>query len=102
MSVEPSTPEGRTIRVQVAMNTDNLRKWAEWHADHGHHDVAHALFRSAQRYDDQASALERLGEIRCESCNNSLRYGPGCCVSDENRPHRYRVEDLHAAMDGVW
>ncbi|APE11033.1 hypothetical protein BO226_19360 [Rhodococcus sp. 2G] len=57
---DPTTPETRTIRVEVAINTDNLRKWAEWHADHRHPDVAHALYRAAERYDDQASALDRV------------------------------------------
>ncbi|BDB58965.1 MULTISPECIES: hypothetical protein [Rhodococcus] len=60
---DPATPESRTIRVQVAMDTDNLRKWAEWHADHGHADVAHALYRSAERYDDQVTALDRVREL---------------------------------------
>ena len=57
---DPTTPRTRTIRVEVAVDTDNLRKWADWHASHRHPDVAHALYRSAERYDDQASALERV------------------------------------------
>lgn len=63
MSIDPTAPGSRTIRLQIAVDTDNLRTWAEWHADHGHADVAHELYRSAERYDDQAAALDRVREL---------------------------------------
>lgn len=49
-----STPDDRdarkaaeTIRVTVTVDTDELRAWAEKHADAGHHGVAHVLFKAA-------------------------------------------------------
>jgi len=53
------------------------------------------------RADKAEAVLERVGEIRCQICGNPLRCGPGCCVSDRNRPHVYSSADLHAALDGT-
>jgi len=63
--IDPTTPEGRhtQVKVNLTVDTKNLRKWAGWHADRGHADVAHALYRSAERYDDQACALDRVRAV---------------------------------------
>jgi hypothetical protein len=49
-----------TIRVQVVVDTDQLRLWAGKHADAGHAGVAHVLYEAANRYETQtvASAAE--------------------------------------------
>lgn len=39
--------ESKTIRVTVSIDTDELRKWADWHADRGQHGVAHVLYKAA-------------------------------------------------------
>ncbi len=35
------------IHVTVEVDTDELRKWADHHADRGHHGVAHVLYKAA-------------------------------------------------------
>ncbi|QOH55239.1 hypothetical protein C6Y44_04075 [Rhodococcus rhodochrous] len=75
------------------MDTDNLRKWAEWHADHGHHDVAHALYRSAERYDDQILALDRVRAF----IDNPANRVSGEVFTD---PEAVLVDDLRTVLDG--
>lgn len=72
------------IRVQVAVDTDDLRRWAAWHADRGHTGVAHVLYGAAERYEDQASALDR---VRAELDQHPVK---GCTL--RNR--------IRAALDG--
>ncbi len=43
------------IRVQVEVSDDELRKWAEWHADHGHAGVAEVLYRAADTVEIQST-----------------------------------------------
>lgn len=35
------------IHVTVEVDTDELRRWADHHADRGHHGVAHVLYKAA-------------------------------------------------------
>jgi len=57
----PEAPKNsQRIQVQVAVDTDELRTWAGKHADAGNHGVAHALYRAAERYDDQIIDLKQL------------------------------------------
>ena len=35
------------LRVQVTVDTDELREWADRHADMGNHGVAHVLYQAA-------------------------------------------------------
>lgn len=35
------------IHLTVTINSDDLRRWADWHADAGHHGVAHVLYQAA-------------------------------------------------------
>ena len=37
-----------TIKVKVGVDVDELRHWAERHADAGHAGVAHALYKAAE------------------------------------------------------
>lgn len=37
-----------TIRVKISVDSDELRKWAEWHVDRGHHGVAHVLYKALE------------------------------------------------------
>lgn len=99
---DPTTPETRTIRVEVAVDTDNLRKWADWHASHRHPDVAHALYRSAERYDDHASALERVRALADEwdtlPCVCGYRIPNG--NDDSSQCLSCAAEDLRTSLDG--
>ncbi|WP_407107839.1 hypothetical protein [Rhodococcus aetherivorans] len=61
----------------------------------------HKLREQAEARAERAeAALARVGDIRCLTCGNPLQSGPGNCVSDRGRPHRYDVAHLHAALDG--
>lgn len=40
-----------TIRVQVCVDTDELRHWADRHAVMGQAGVAHVLYEAAHRYE---------------------------------------------------
>ncbi|MBJ8342809.1 hypothetical protein JGU71_28355 [Antrihabitans sp. YC3-6] len=57
-----------TLRVQVVVDTDELRHWAGKHADSGHAGVANVLYEAAKRYEsgDTDTSLEVL-RIRLES-----------------------------------
>lgn len=35
------------IHLTVTIDSDDLRRWADWHADAGHHGVAHVLYQAA-------------------------------------------------------
>lgn len=35
------------IHLTVTINSDDLRRWADRHADAGHHGVAHVLYQAA-------------------------------------------------------
>jgi hypothetical protein len=55
------------ITVTVAVDTDELRHWAEWHADRGHHGVAHVLFKAAkdgESLTEQAIREAKAGAVR--------------------------------------
>ncbi|WP_152442262.1 hypothetical protein [Rhodococcus ruber] len=86
-------------RVQVAIATDELRKWADWHADRGHAGVAHALYRSAERYDDQATALDRVREIADRAASAGWRQTPLLSV-DQAEGMNLVGEEILRALDG--
>ena len=48
------------LRVQVSVSDDELRKWADWHAHHGHPGVAEVLYRAAAGVPIQATAIARI------------------------------------------
>ena len=52
----------KTLRVQVAIDTDELRTWAGKHADAGHAGVAHTLYKAAEGIESltSRSAIARL------------------------------------------
>lgn len=81
---DPTTPEGRTIRVQVSVDTDELKKWADWHADHCHPGVAQVLYNASDSLETQASALDRVRELH-PNCNDRCGI---CHVCNEVYPCR--------------
>lgn len=61
---------GETIRLAVTVTDDELRKWAEWHADHNHHGVAAILYAALEKVDavgdaheNACAANERVREV---------------------------------------
>lgn len=53
------------ITVQVEVDTDDLRTWANWHADRGHHGAAHVLYKAAA--DGEALTDQALREARAQA-----------------------------------
>lgn len=39
----------QTIHIQVVVDLNDLRKWADWHVDHNHHGVAAVLYDAIER-----------------------------------------------------
>lgn len=48
MTAHSSVHKCRTVKVKVAVEADELRRWAAWHADAGHAGVAHVLYLAAE------------------------------------------------------
>ena len=71
-----------TINVQVAVDTDELRRWAERHADHGEHSVAHVLYAALSFLDsigdlDRADAYAQASaDISAEAARAAGRFPP--------------------------
>lgn len=59
-----------TIRVKVTVDTDELRRWADHHADRGHHGVAHVLYKAAQA--GESLTEQALREARAEGASRAL------------------------------
>lgn len=56
-----------TLKVQVAIRSDELREWAGKHADAGHHGVAHVLYQAAEQAEsltEQALREARAAALR--------------------------------------
>ncbi|MGN0126050.1 MAG: hypothetical protein ACI38R_22640 [Rhodococcus sp. (in: high G+C Gram-positive bacteria)] len=68
-------PDARTIHVQVLVDTNELKKWADWHAEHRHPGVAQVLYDASSNLEVQASAIARIRELhpdcsdRCGICH---------------------------------
>lgn len=54
-----------TMHVTVEVDTDELRRWADHHADAGNHGVAHVLYKAAK--DGEALSEQALREARVEA-----------------------------------
>lgn len=54
---EADAPTSTTLRLQVAVDSDDLRTWADWHVDRNHDGVAAVLYSAADRVDIQSSDL---------------------------------------------
>ena len=52
-------------RIQVAIDSDELRRWAERHADAGNHGVAHALYAAAA--DVESLSEQAIREAKAEA-----------------------------------
>jgi hypothetical protein len=55
----------KTIKVKIEIDVDELRHWADRHADAGHHGVAHALYKAAEGIESLTEqALREARETR--------------------------------------
>lgn len=52
------------IHVTVTVDTDELREWADRHADMGHHGVAHVLYKAANDCESLTEQAIREAEKR--------------------------------------
>lgn len=65
----------KVIKLSVVVDTDELRKWADKHADAHNHGVATVLYNAAERLDSQILGVDRVralhGECtaRCGLCH---------------------------------
>ena len=61
-----ATPDwgSKSLRVTVEVDTDDLRHWADKHADAGHHGVAHVLYAAAK---DGETLSEQVARERDEA-----------------------------------
>lgn len=74
-----------TIRVKVSVDTDELRRWADYHADRGHHGVAHVLYKAAS--DGESLTEQAIREARSEGAAE---------VRDDIRARRREFRRLNA------
>lgn len=68
---DTTTSTAETIRVTVEVDTDELRKWADHHADRGHHGVAHVLYKAAA--EGESLSEQALAEARRDAGDAALR-----------------------------
>lgn len=65
----------KVVKLHVAVDTDELREWADKHADMRHVGVAQVLYNAAERLDNQILGVDRVralhGECdaRCGLCH---------------------------------
>lgn len=102
-----------TIRVTVAVDTDELRTWADHHADRGHHGVAHVLYKAA--IDGESLSEQAIREARskataraesAEAAHEALRKGIEALADqwagtpDDRRYDGDRARALRALLAG--
>lgn len=97
---EPEVSEQGVTRlaVTVTVDTDDLRKWAEWHADRGHHGVAHVLYKAAS--EGESLSKQALREAKAAAVRSMAHL-----FRDMSKEHLTRREvidliDLRAASYG--
>jgi hypothetical protein len=84
--------EVTTLRVTVTVDTDELRKWADWHADRDHHGVAHVLYKAAT--DGESLSDQSTREARANAWDEGVTYLAGALGKTanqwllDNNPHR--------------
>ena len=60
-----SAASRKTLHVTVEVDTDELRRWADRHADAGNHGVAHVLYKAAKS--GESLSEQALRETRVEA-----------------------------------
>lgn len=78
--------DAKTLRVTVTVDTDDLRKWAGWHADRGHHGVAHVLYKAAS--DGEALTAQALREAKADGWDEGVRAVAAVDPRAVHNPHR--------------
>jgi hypothetical protein len=84
----------KTIKVEVDVDVDELRHWADRHADAGHHGVAHTLYKAAEGIESLTEqALREARETRVpEPLPVVAHKADGETDIDRFRAMAYRVE----------
>lgn len=59
-----------TIPVTIEINSDELRKWADKHADAGNHGVAHVLYQAAKGVDSVSE--QAIREAKAEALREAV------------------------------
>lgn len=108
------TTGSTTLRLQVVVDTDDLRHWAEKHSDAGHHGVAAVLFDAAKSLNSQSidladltKATERVRALhstdpRAETCRECAQTIPCQTIRTLDDAEVYhRRGDLAAMMTAV-
>ena len=87
-----------TTPVTVTVDADELRKWADRHADLGHHGVAHVLFKAAKGVESVTEQHDR--EVAAQALDDAaLTWQTGDWA---NAPRRTdRVQERLAAAQHV-
>lgn len=63
---------GDRITVKVTVDTDELRKWADHHADRGNHGVAHVLYKAAS--DGESLGEQAIREAKVEALREAASH----------------------------
>lgn len=88
-----------TIRVTVAVDTDELRRWADHHADRGHHGVAHVLYKAASDGESLSEQHDRELAERTAKLTRRALLDPGSFVprgAGDGHPHGERLDHWQA------
>lgn len=94
---------GEQIQVKVTVDPEELKRWADWHADHHHHGPAHVLYQAAREAESVGEqAIREAGQRGAErGWEEGFQAGweecrdPGAFVNDywdADTPNPYREE----------
>lgn len=101
----PIPAGAKVIPVMVTVDTDELRTWADRHADAGNHGVAHVLYKAAA--DGESLTEQALAAARREGADLGRRavLDPGAFVKrdrdddgDYERLDQWQARALEAAL----
>ena len=101
---EDYTPTNH-LRVEVTVDSDELREWAGKHADAGHHGVAHVLFQAAAGAESITEQHDR--EVKAAALRegaDALGHAPSCYPDPDRDPYvgcACRLTFLYARADRI-
>ncbi|WP_411815751.1 hypothetical protein [Gordonia sp. SND2] len=85
-----------TIKVQVGVSDEELRKWAEWHVEHNNHGVAAILYAALGQFDSIGDTL-----LRTQAELEKLREGDWAKLSRNLHNAEVGRDNLRATVERV-
>ena len=99
-----------TLKVHVGIDSDELREWADWHTDAGHHGVAHILYQAANEAESlteqalreaRAAALREAADELDLPGSDATGYYSGGYVDGYHEAERHAEQRLRARADRI-